>query len=197
MLHEDVDIDFLSKITNGYTGSDIKNLCLAAAMAAVKDHIKIENAKIDSKNINSLNETSNTATTEATTETTATAETTGTGTSTAETVSMIDEPTERINKITKQPVQSVVMIRQSHLMQGKKEIKKSVHEDAENVKQLREWDSMYGLSSKKNKKSLGFHSNRKDEDDDDHIINTAIKEKEKVAATATATATTKSIPKFV
>jgi SpoVK/Ycf46/Vps4 family AAA+-type ATPase len=128
-LEEDVDLDAFAKRTNQYSGSDLKNVCVAAALARVKEMIAVETNMATmseeelKKHIDGIQDW-------------------GTYLSTA--------------KETETNV-SNIKLKKSHLEIGLSECPPSLTDETQTLIELRKWDSQHGDgAAKRKKKANGY-----------------------------------------
>lgn len=168
-LDPSISLPMLAKLTPFYSGSDLKNLCVAAALACVHEE-------------NKMNTTVLTTTTNTTTNT----NTTIIQQSSTENNKNINETDKRDTKEILPPANTkaqyeypkIRILTMSHFRKAIEEISASINEDMSSLKAIKEFDEKYGDRKGRRKKnlSLGFGSPSssssayKDEDVDSNLV---------------------------
>ncbi|KAJ1548436.1 hypothetical protein HK096_001924 [Nowakowskiella sp. JEL0078] len=128
-----ISVDEIAKRTDMYSGSDIKNLCVAAALASVKETLVREilgssTSDIESKDLKDI---------------------------VVDRLATIEDWSEIVKK-SDAPVPDRV-IKREHFETAFVEVPASLSENAETLIELRRWDKQYGEGSARKKKTgYGF-----------------------------------------
>jgi SpoVK/Ycf46/Vps4 family AAA+-type ATPase len=125
-LDDSIDLDEFAKITAQYSGSDLKNICVAAALSRVKETVVIENG------MNGLNESEM-----------------------KEKIESIEDwgsfLSMNAEKLTDKSV-SPLKLSKRHLHVGLSECPPSLTDETQTLIELRKWDNQYGDGAAKRRK---------------------------------------------
>jgi SpoVK/Ycf46/Vps4 family AAA+-type ATPase len=131
LLADDIDLDFFAKNTIQYSGSDLKNVCVAAALARVKEIIAAESNMTGmteeelKTHIDSIEDWG----------------------------SYLSDKTRNVSGINI----SDINLNKSHLEIGLSECPPSLTEETQTLIELRKWDSLHGDgAAKRKKKATGY-----------------------------------------
>ncbi|KAJ3411056.1 hypothetical protein HDV05_002847 [Chytridiales sp. JEL 0842] len=137
VLDSSVSLDDLARQTHLYSGSDIKNVCVAAALASVKEVIYKENiAKIESVNV----ELEKISTEEALAK-----------------LESVEDWSSFSSKALLQPLAASAknrhqrVLTKAHFEIGLKEVPPSLTDEAQTMVELKKWDDLYGEGAAKRK----------------------------------------------
>lgn len=177
-LGPDVDLEALAALLQGYSGSDLRNLCIAAAYNPIREHLKAEKggkatkgsaaaAKSDSAQaVASVNDTAKSATggdlpgadavvvvTDAPAPSAGSAATPD-GYASSDDSSDDEDPLRSVMLIPDEvPTPSIRPLLQADFLKAKDEVSSSVSEDAVSIAELRKWGEEYGDGYGKGTKS--------------------------------------------
>ncbi|KAI5306194.1 hypothetical protein KEM56_001910 [Ascosphaera pollenicola] len=143
-LAEGIDLADLAKRTPFYSGSDLKNLCVAAALACVKEEMDVAQTVVGGS-------------------VASTPSTPPTATSAGDTSSSVAEP--KSEATPKYPARRT--LQPTHFEQAMEEISASISEDMSSLTAIKKFDEKYGDKRSKRKKtrSWGFAVSEEEEKD--------------------------------
>jgi SpoVK/Ycf46/Vps4 family AAA+-type ATPase len=148
-LSSSVDLNEIARMTEGYSGSDLNSLCIAAAYQPIREFLKKEKKQQDDEKIqlpasNNNSPVSGNGTGNGTENISGTGN--GLGTSSTEI-----NPEERETP----PLREMIM---SDFVNAMKEISASVSENAHAIAELRKWNELYGEGGSRKKAILNYYT---------------------------------------
>jgi ATP-dependent 26S proteasome regulatory subunit len=138
-LAPEVDLDALAEMTEGFSGSDLKNLCIAAAYQPIREILEKEKKEME--------ESGGILKNSAVSDRCVAADSLGAAvvSDTVEEQETVEKPTPYIRPLTMKDFEK-----------AKKEVCASVNEDAVSIAELRKWNEMYGVNAGRSKPILSY-----------------------------------------
>ena len=145
LRHEDVASGFsyeeIAAVTDGYSGSDLKNLCLEAALHPVRDFLKRENEQVAPPPVAE-----------------STVDATPTHTNDEKLILSLTPKKSSSTKHTDKKAKTVQLrpISMEDMLDAARQIASSVSNDAISMTEIRNWNQMYGEGGSRQKTPLSY-----------------------------------------